>query len=106
MIEISAQENQQMWESRIAEQGASGLTQKAWCVTHGINLHNLRYWKHRLTVIKQQASVTQRFVAISPIQAHSQPPLRLSIGKLAVEVHEGIDLALLDDVLKVLMQYA
>ncbi len=94
MIKISVQENQRMWESRIAEQVASGLTQKEWCDANDINLHNLRYWKHRLVVSKQQASITQRFVAISPIQsqAFTQAPLRLSIGKLAVEIREGIDI--------------
>lgn len=97
-----------MWKSHITEQVSSGLTQKEWCDANDVNLHNLRYWKHRMVVSKQQAAIAQRFVAIGPIQsqARTQASLQLSIGKLAVEIREGIDLALLDDVLKILMQYA
>jgi hypothetical protein len=106
LINISNKENQQMWEDRLAEQASSGLNQKQWCDEININLHNFRYWKRRLAVINQEASIPQRFIAISTIQAQPKVPLKISIGKLAVEIREGIDLSLLDDVLKVLMHYA
>lgn len=95
-----------MWEDRLAEQASSGITQKQWCDEKEINLHNFRYWKRRLSVISQEASISQRFITVSPIQKQPKTPLQISIGKLAVEIREGIDLSLLDDVLKVLMRYA
>jgi hypothetical protein len=106
LVTISSNENQQIWEERVSEQGSSGLTQQQWCEENNINLHNFRYWKRRLSIIHQEASISQRFVAISPISTQARTPLQISMGKLAVEIREGVDLSLLDDVIKVLMRYA
>lgn len=103
---ISKAENQSIWETRISDQQASGLTQREWCVKSDINLHNFRYWKRRLGVIESESSTKQRFVSISPIPVHPVAPIQLRMGKLTVEVQGGVDLGLLDDVLKVLMRYA
>jgi hypothetical protein len=106
LVTISSNENQLIWEERLSEQGSSGLTQQQWCEENNINLHNFRYWKRRLSTIHQEASIPQRFVAISSISSQAKTPLQISIGKLSVEIREGVDLSLLDDVIKVLMRYA
>ena len=106
MVSINSKENQKIWEDRVSDQGSSGQTQQRWCEENNINLHNFRYWKRRLSIINQEASEPQRFVTISPIRTHPRTPLQISIGKLAVEIREGVDLSLLDDVIKVLMRYA
>jgi transposase-like protein len=45
MAESSKREQ---WSERIAAWGRSGLSRRAWCDKHGINVHTLDYWRRRL----------------------------------------------------------
>lgn len=37
-----------LWSKRLAACERSGLSRRAWCSEHGINVHTLDYWRSRL----------------------------------------------------------
>lgn len=73
------------WAVRIAEQAASGLTVRAWCVQNNVSLHKYNYWKHLL-----KESVTDKILPdIVPITVPSNLQTMQSSSH---ELHESRDL--------------
>ena len=44
------------WHEIVTAYQASGESQKEWCATNGVNIHNLRYWlqKEKETVVSKE----------------------------------------------------
>lgn len=90
-------ERRQLWQQRLAEQAASGLTQNQWCDAKGINRRQFKGWHRRLTFTTSEA----RWVGSSlqtthlPLQ-HEFPPVR--VGAATIEVQAGFSPLLLTQV--------
>ena len=106
VIAINKEENLQQWTDRIKEQCESGLTQTKWCEENGVNIHNFRYWKRRISEVSGDIKTESGFIAIKPIMRQQGSSIRLTIGAATVEVSDSTNLDLLNDVVKVLMHYA
>ncbi len=37
-----------IWQERLRACERSGLSRRAWCEAHGVNVHALAYWRYRL----------------------------------------------------------
>jgi len=105
VIVISKEENRQEWIDRIHEQQGSGLTQGKWCEANAVNIHNFKYWKSRINELDNNRESTGQFVAIKPVVTQTSS-VRITIGPAIVEVNDAVNLDLLNDVMKVLMNYA
>lgn len=106
MIFINRSLNCTIWQERIDAQAASDLSQKAWCLENGINIHNFIYWKKRLKEIMDQVGKSQQFIALSPKSNTSSSSMILKIGAASIEVHENFNSSLLEDLVTILIRYA
>jgi len=106
VIAISKKENQQQWEIHIRKQRESGLTQARWCEENGVNIHNFRYWKRRISAVSGDIKSEIGFISIKPVVPQKGSSIKLTIGSATVDVSDSTNLDLLNDVVKVLMHYA
>ena len=98
--------NQHKWQTLLESQMSSGQTQVQWCAENSVNIHNFRYWKHRLCTIQTDTeNPSIGFVSIKPAQT-SSGSMRITVGAAMIEVNNSVNLSLLEDVLQVLMRYA
>jgi transposase-like protein len=60
---------------------ASGMTQRAWCRSHGVNYHTLQYWLHHKPIQHErtQQANTSRFIEVTAPLA-SSVAVRLCLG--------------------------
>lgn len=97
--------NQNKWQTLLESQMTSGQTQVQWCAENNINIHNFRYWKHRLSMTQTtRRNSSVGFVSIKPAQT-STNSMRITVGAAMIEVKDSVNLSLLDDVIQVLMRY-
>ena len=67
-------EREQLWQGRVAQLQASGMTQRAYAMEHGFSEHQVGYWVRRIT--QPQAKPT-----LVPVRvATSAPPAMTAIG--------------------------
>ncbi len=45
---MAATDKRTQWRQRVLAWERSGLSRRAWCARHGVNLHTLDYWRRRL----------------------------------------------------------
>ncbi len=58
-------EKVELWQQRVADYQACGLTATAWCKQHGLNIHTLRYWIKKLNDESLESS-TPNFIQLIP----------------------------------------
>lgn len=103
---MSRDETISKWCDLIKEQMQSGQTQSVWCTENDINIHTFRYWKKRLSEhLSGNESSATGFIALKPAIQNGQS-VKVHIGAARLEIYESSNLALIDDVIKVLMRYA
>ena len=93
------------WRQHIDAYRTSGLTRKAYCRKHRLNIHQMDYWRKRL---KQAPSVLnpQRKNGFVRIQVKEDIPqdscIKLCVGQVSVEVSVGFDPVHLKNILQAL----
>ena len=70
---VANDEREQLWQERVAQWQASGLSQRAYAVEHGFPARQVGYWVRRLTKSQEVAAlVPVRVAAVSvPVAAIS-----------------------------------
>ena len=68
----------ELWQQHINLWRASGLSQVAFCKQHNLAMHNLQYWRKRLS--SSAESVAAKPKALIPITVTSSSPARLRLG--------------------------
>ena len=57
-------EREQLWQERVAQLQASGLSQRAYAMEHGLSEHQVSYWVRRIT--KPEAAPVLLPVRVAP----------------------------------------
>jgi transposase-like protein len=70
----------QLWRERVAQLQASGLTQRAFAMEHGLSEHQVSYWVRRLTVPPAAPALLPVLVASSRAPAQAAISLRSELG--------------------------
>lgn len=104
---MSNRSKEQEWQAHIAECQLSGMSVRQWCQINRISINQYHYWKRKLNAIKttEQTSKTEwaSLTLSDSEQSRTQnPPLILHIHHYKIELREGFDPNLLDEVLKVI----
>jgi hypothetical protein len=93
------------WRQHVEAFRSSGLSRKAYCRKHRLNIHSLDYWRKRLKRDFGPGSPESinRFV---PIRVHEDTPsdssIKLRIGQITIEVAAGFAPEHLKNILQVL----
>ena len=98
----------ELWESRIPDYLASGLTMSAWCAANDCTRDQLKYWlnkaKNEATPLTKEAN--GGFVPLSVMDpeppTQQTQPLQLYIGSIRIELQSGFDTQLLRQVVQAL----
>ena len=78
------------WETIIAEQKASGLTQEAWCKTNSVNYHTFLDRSRRIRRQREKnPKETQWLEAREAAQPIKTEPLQIEIGVFRMMVSDG-----------------
>jgi hypothetical protein len=95
-------ERRALWQQRLDEQQASGLSIVAWCFQQDIAEQRFYAWRRRLTAqAAPPPPATPQWLALDPaVEAGSG--LTLHVGAVAITVTTGFDPQLLADVVRVL----
>lgn len=96
------------WAHHLEASLKSGMTQAAYCKQHGLSASAYYYWKRRLGFPKETPE-SLRFVPLElsdtqvlPFRSSSTSAIQISMGAFSVEARADIDLAHLENVLRVL----
>jgi len=92
------------WRQHVESHKKSGLTRKAYCREHRLNIHTLDYWRKRLKQGPADSN-SQNQNDFIPIQIKEEPLsdcIKLKIGQIAIEVPSGFDPVHLKNILRVL----
>ena len=90
-------EKKRLWENRLKDWNASGLTQSQYCREHGLRVNQFIYWKKRV----MPGTVTLVEVP-TPKPLRSSSAISLVIGEhYRLEIPEGFDPASLERVIRV-----
>ena len=101
---MSNKQKQELWNGRIEDFRASGLSQKAWCDQEGLPVGQLGYWLGKLDAATDATS-NSRWVNLETI-APSGTGISLRIGSIVLEVERGFDQEVLADVVRSLIDRA
>lgn len=91
------QENQSLWERRIKEQKASGITEQAWCKQNQLTKHTYYYWHKRICVASNPPIEKQTlFVEVKPETESKKTVKKLQIQwrDLQLEISDSAEAAL------------
>lgn len=95
----------EQWQQHIEAYRTSGLTRKAYCRKHWLNIHQLDYWRKRLNRSFEGKPSTNKNDFIQ-VQVEKDtlpgPCIRLHIGEVSVEVPARFDPLHLKNILQVL----
>ena len=92
----------ELWEQRIENWKASGLSQKAWCQREQLPLSSLGYWRKRLrSEASDDAHETPRLIPVSLTQPGSALTIRLG-RQVTIQVGASVDRGLLGDLIAAL----
>ncbi|MFK4753827.1 IS66 family insertion sequence element accessory protein TnpA [Oceanobacter antarcticus] len=72
----------EQWQQHINLWRTSGLSQVAFCKQHNLAMHNLQYWRKRLSPGSEP--VVDKPKALIPITVTSPSPARLRLGAQAI----------------------
>lgn len=99
---MADKEKQKLWDDRIQVFLTSGQSQRAWCLQQGLPEHQLRYWfaKYKTRASK---NVSEHWVAMETSTSSNGSGVSLRIGNTVLEIEQGFNNQVLEDVLHVLM---
>ena len=84
-------DKRRLWARRIAAWERSGLGRRAWCASHGVNVHTLDYWRYRLRrVVTVAAKRKARSNALVPIMV--KVPLNAAAAMIEIALTSGVTL--------------
>ena len=93
------------WRQHIDAYKTSGLTRKAYCRKHRLNIHQMDYWRKRLKQGATDSSPKKQndFIRVQ-VKEDTLPDscIKLHIGQVSVEVPDGFDSEHLKNILRVL----
>ena len=93
------------WKEHVEAYRTSGLTRKAYCRQHRLNIYRLDYWRKKLDRASEVIPTPKRndFIQVQ-VEKETQPGscIKLLIGQVSVEVSNGFDPAHLKNILRVL----
>lgn len=90
-------EKRRLWEVRLKNWKASGLSQAQYCREHGLGVHRFIYWKKR--IMPEKISLVELPI---PGLLRSLPALCLVVGEhYRIEIQEGFDAASLQQVIRI-----
>jgi hypothetical protein len=100
-------EQQQEWETRIADYKASGQSAKEWCAANGMKPHQLWYRLRHDSAVKTGPVTSTRWLSVAvagPTPGeHDDDALLIRIGEAySIEVRSGFDPDLLSGVVRIL----
>lgn len=81
-------EREQLWQERVAQWQASGLSQRAYAVEHGFSARQVSYWVRRLTD-------TQEVPGLLPVCV---APAKAAANSITLRSEQGWTLSLPGDV--------
>ena len=82
-------EREQLWQERVAQLKASGLSQRSYAMKHGLSEHQVSYWVRRITS-------PQAGPAMMPV--HAAPSLVPMLASISLRSECGWTLTLPSDV--------
>lgn len=86
---MTSTKKRELWARRVAAWERSGLSRRAWCERHGVNVHTLDYWRYRLRQRAARPVVARsRSKALVPIVVKEAAPLptAAALGAVPVEI--------------------
>ena len=93
------------WRQYIDAYKTSGLTRKAYCRKHRLNIHQMDYWRKRLKEAPAVSNPPKQDDFIQ-VQVKEDIPadscIKLHVGQVSVEVSAGFDPVHLKNILRVL----
>jgi len=93
------------WRHNIESYKTSGLTRKAFCRKHRLNVHTLDYWRKKLKSIPAVSDTKNKndFIQLQVSDdTRSDSCIKLRIGQVYIEVPDGFDPMHLKSILRVL----
>ena len=95
----------QEWIALIEDYKSSGLTMAAWCAANQFTLHTLRYWLRKLKGTSSSVASASRASIFVPLTvsdtgstATAQAPIIVRIGEASIELRDGFDPRLFQNV--------
>lgn len=85
---MSNEDRQKVWEERVAQWRASGLSQRAYAIEHGFPIRQVGYWVRRLAKVSSVPSLL-------PVRVAPAVPL---VATISVRNERGWTLSLPSDV--------
>lgn len=95
-------EERRIWEAKIANYHASGLTAQEWCVANGERLNQLKYRIKQINRAKKANSSAPRWLPVAVNETGRDNTMIVRIGAASIEVKPGFDPDLLSTVVRVL----
>jgi hypothetical protein len=93
------------WRQHLDEHRDSGLTRKAYCRKHRLNIHQMDYWRKRLKRAPEVTNPINKndFIHLQ-VKEDTLPDsyIKLQVGQVIVEVPDGFDPENLKNILRVL----
>jgi len=72
-------DKQQVWAERLATCEGSGMSRRAWCSAHGVNVNTYTYWHRRLRAPPAPTRAKPRRQALVPVRVQSSATPSASI---------------------------
>jgi hypothetical protein len=89
-------DKQTLWEKRLDECRASGLSIKKWCQENNIVYQTFQYWKAKILKDRssrhQRASITRKSFTELVDRPHIDPAgVEIVISRASIRLHKGFD---------------
>jgi transposase-like protein len=102
-ISMTVSERRALWQARIADQAASGLSITQWCDAHEVNRRQFHYWIKHLQQTAAPAAASPWVRVDLNEQVHEDSNrLVVRVGAAAIEVQSGFSPKLLADLVRTL----
>ncbi|HEY3377273.1 MAG TPA: IS66 family insertion sequence element accessory protein TnpB, partial [Armatimonadota bacterium] len=92
-------ERRALWQQRLVDQQASGLSIVAWCWQQNITAQQFYAWRKRLATPVPSAAAPQWLAVAQPVAPGAS--LMLQVGAATITVTAGFDPHLLTEVVRV-----
>ena len=96
----TSKEGMEYWRQQIELYESSGQTREAYSAEHGIKVHNLDYWRRKLSQRVVVPASDKNWIPLRIVEEEST--LDLNVGKVRITVRPGFDRELLSEILRVL----
>ena len=104
---MSTDERKQMWQERIDAYRSSGMTSvTAWCRQNHVGVQSMYNWMKRLNTESTHVDYPlAKWVALTPDSSEETSTLTVKIGDVSIEIKEGFNHALFNEVLQILQSH-